>query len=76
MCECQEIILDDKAKKTNANKKTYDIMKDKIINCPCGISYKYYNKYKHENSKRHYNLLNPETVIKYEPRGKSKILII
>lgn len=76
MCKCDEVILDNKEKKSTANKQTYNIMKDKIINCPCGISYKYYNKYKHENSKRHYNLLNPETVIKYEARGKSKIINI
>ena len=74
--ECNEFILDNKEKKALANKITYNIMKDKIIDCPCGISYKYYNKTKHENSKRHYNLLNPDTVIKYEARGKSKVLII
>jgi hypothetical protein len=72
MCKCDEVILDNKEKKALANKITYNIMKDKIIDCECGVSYKYYNKSKHENSKKHYNRLNPDTVIKYAARGVSK----
>lgn len=74
MCKCDEVILDNKEKKALANKNTYNIMKEKIIDCPCGISYKYYNKSKHEKSKKHHNRLNPDTIIKYEPRGVSKII--
>lgn len=61
-----------KEERSILNKNTYENMKNIVVDCPCGLTYSYYNKTRHENSKRHYNRINPETPIKYEARGITK----